>query len=198
MKRKIFEEKLYLYIKGELAESEMKEMKTEIAKSSESRFLYEKMDGFLRDSKQLLKKVEITKFETSRIVEIGRTTKTEHQYRVKIFQPLAMAASFLLILGLLYIFLEHNIIHNDRQPGKDNETLIADQKSKESAKETTASSVNEKANSKRNTLPVESMTANLTTKSGQNSLITDSAPVRRIVYLTDDPKVKIYWMTESN
>jgi flagellar biosynthesis/type III secretory pathway M-ring protein FliF/YscJ len=198
MKRRIFEEKLYLYIKGELSDTEMKEMRTEIEKSPDSKLLYEKMNGFLKDSKQLLKKVEIKHFETGRIIQIHNKAKTQHHHNVKIFQPLTAAALLLLILGLIYIFFKPNIIRMDRQDGQNNEILTADQKMKESAKETTANSINEKGISNRIVQHAESMTANLADKSGQNSLIADYAPVKRIVYLTDNPKVKIYWMTKSN
>lgn len=198
MKRRIFEEKLYLYIKGELSEHEMKDMKIEIAKSPDSKMLYEKMSGFLQDSKQLIKKVEIKQFEHGRILQIKSKFKTQHHHRTKTFKLLAAAASFLLTLGLIYIFLENNMIRIDQQAEQDNENLIADQKIRESDKETTSSSFTEKTISKRISQRTKSMTANLTIRSTQNSLIADSAPVKRIVYLTDDPKVKIYWMTESN
>jgi hypothetical protein len=191
MKRKKFEERLYLFIKGELSEPEMIEMKSEIDRSPERKMLYEKMCGFLKDSKRLLKKLEIIQFENKCIVKFNHEAQKERHKKIVILKSLSAAASLLLIAGLIYISIEHN--GNLIDPLNRNnigDLAVNDKHSTDTTQNKSEASAQPDDVSKQ----IKNMTAELNIKSGQKTSVIESPPVKRIVYLTDDPKVKIYWM----
>lgn len=194
MNKRKFDEKLYLYIKGELTDKEMSEMKKEIGKSDENRMLYENMKAFLQDSKQLLKEIKPAPLKNRKIINIREKTAPDRSKKFRKFiQPLAAAASFLLLLSIIYIFTKDNIPVIQEKTKKDisiGETITA-------AKEISKTTSHERGNNNLKNDKEKKSGANVIENMfAQNQTPLDSANVKRIVYLTDDPKVKIYWITD--
>lgn len=194
MNKRNFDEKLYLYIKGELTDKEMSEMKKEIGKSDENKKLYENMKTFLQDSKQLLKEIRPAPLRNGKIINIREKTSPDHNKKIgKYIQPLAAAASFLLLLSIIYIFTKDNIPVIQEKTKKDisiGETIAAVKEiSKTASQERGKNSLKNDKEKKSGANVIENMFA-------QNQTPLDSGNVKRIVYLTDDPKVKIYWIAD--
>lgn len=199
MRRKKFEDKLYLYVRGELPKSEMREMKSEIERSAESRMLYEKMNSFLKDSKKLFKEIKVKQINASATVEEFRNkTEVRKNFSGRYFQKLAVAASLLLMFGLIFVLVKNTAPVFDKKDVQKKENLIIEKKEVNSNPKMESVPAQEKTKKKHFSRPSQEMTANLSPKLRNVLGNINPAPVKRIVYLTDDPKVKIYWITELN
>lgn len=199
MRRKKFEDMLYLYVRGELSESEMREMRSEIESSAESRMLYEKMKSFLKDSKKLFKEVKVKQFQApAAIHEFRKKAEVNKSFSIRNFQKLAVAASLLLMCGLIFILLKNNSSVFDQKDVQKKENLITEKKEVNSDTKMESVPVQEITKKKHISRPPGEMTASLSTglKNALGNI--NPAPVKRVVYLTDDPKVKIYWIAELN